>query len=285
MFETIGFAVIALLAFGVNDVIFKRAAQRGATAHHMMMVLALTMLPVIVAYGMLSGTLVVHAGALWGAVGGCFTYFAFYNFSKALQAGAVSVAVPVFRLFFVGTAILSIVFLHESLTWLKVVGLACGVLAVWLLLAQSGGASEISREALGRIVGAAVLGSAPFFFFKIGLLRGATMASVIVCQAITVSTIATIAVFLKERNVAAPRVAVQHGVVFGVIQAFGFGILLEGMVRGEASVLVPIAQLSFLVSAVVGIALWNETLSKRKVAGILAAVGAVVLLGLASRLD
>lgn len=285
MFETIGFAVIALLAFGVNDVIFKRAAQKGATAHHMMMILALTMLPVIAAYGVISHTLIPHPGALWGAVGGCFTYFAFYNFSKSLQQGAVSIAVPVFRLFFVGTALLSIIFLRESLTSLKIVGLISGVLAVWLLLAQGASTkSEISREALTRIILAAVLGSFPFFFFKLGLVAGATMPSVIVCQAITVSTIATVAVYLKERKVNAPAVALRHGIVFGVIQAFGFGILLEGMVRGEASILVPIAQLSFLVSAVVGIAIWKEAFTVRKVLGILAAVGAVVLLGLASNI-
>lgn len=285
MFETIGFAIIALLAFGVNDVIFKRAAQKGATAHHMMMILPLTMLPVIAAYGVISHTLIPHAGALWGAVGGCFTYFAFYSFSKSLQQGAVSIAVPVFRLFFLGTALLSIIFLEESLTSLKIIGLVAGVLAVWLLLAQGASEkSEISREALTRIILAAVLGSFPFFFFKLGLIAGATMPSVIVCQAITVSTIATVAVYLKERKISAPTVALQHGIAFGVIQAFGFGILLEGMVRGEASILVPIAQLSFLVSAVVGIAVWKEAFTARKVLGILAAVGAVALLGLASNI-
>jgi len=285
MFETIGFAIIALLAFGVNDVIFKRAAQHGATAHHMMMVLALTMLPVIVVYGLLTRTLAAHPGAWWGAVGGCFTYFAFYNFSRALHAGAMSVAVPVFRLFFVGTAVLSIVFLGESVSFLKVVGLAAGVLAVWLLLAPGMHATvEIPRHAVARILVAALLGSFPFFFFKKGLVEGASMPSVIAYQAATVSAIAAIGVFIREKRINAPAPALRHGIAFGVIQAFGFGILMQGMMRGEASILVPIAQLSFLVSAVVGIVWWQEALTARKVTGIVAAVGAVALLGLAARL-
>lgn len=284
MLQTIGFAIIAMLAFGVNDVIFKRAARHGATAHHMMMVLSLTMLPTMALFGLATGTLIADRAALWGAVGGCFTYVAFYNFSRALQAGAVSVAVPVFRLFFVGTAVLSVLFLDEPLTILKVAGLLAAVLAVWLLLAQgAAGRAEISREAFIRIIIAAVLGSAPFFFFKLGLVKGGTVAAVMVSQAITVSAIATFAVFAIERKVNAPKVALQHGIVFGLIQAFGFGILMYGMVRGEASILVPIAQLSFLVSAAVGMVAWKEQVTARKLAGIAAAVAAVVLLGMAAR--
>lgn len=284
MLETIGFAVIAMLAFGVNDIIFKRASQKGATAHNIMMTLSLSMFPPLALYGLLSEALVPHPAALWGSLGAAFTYVAFYNFSRALQAGAVSVAVPVFRLFFVGTAILAIVFLNEPLTAWKVLGLVVAVLAVWLLLATSATTkAEISREALARILLAALIGGVPFFFFKLGLVHGASTASVLFCQSFALALISTVASVLIDKKFYAPRVAVQHGIAFGLIQAFGFAILLEGMVRGEASILVPISQLSFLVSAVAGVVLWKEHVTERKLIGIGAAVAAVLTLGVAAK--
>ncbi len=284
MLDTIGFAIIAMIAFGVNDLIFKRAASRGIAPHQIMLTSTIPMWLVFTVWGATSGSLVPHPAALWGAAAAAFGYFAFYNFSKVLQSGAVSIAVPVFRLFFVVTAVLAIVFLNEPLSGLKLAGLAAAVLAVWLLLAsQRTRSAEISREAMTRILVAALVGGVPFLFFKLGLVHGATPASVVVAQSFVLSLISIGTAYYIDHGIKASGAALAHGVVFGLIQALGFGILVVSMVKGEASIVVPIGQLSFVVSALVGIAFLKEALTRRKVAGIVAAVTAVLLLALAAR--
>jgi uncharacterized membrane protein len=57
--------------------------------------------------------------------------------------------------------------------------------------------------------------------------------------------------------------------------------MLHGLTRGPASVLVPIAQMGFVVTAVLGVALLREAVSARKVAGLVAAIGALAVLAFA----
>lgn len=283
MLQTVGFALVALLCFGVNDLIFRRASRLGATPHHIMMTLLLTMMPLLTMYGLLSGTLVLHPSALWGTLGAIFGYVAFYKFSAVLQSGAVSVAVPVFRLSFVVAAILAILFLGESLSTAKLAGLCCAVAAVWCLLGGAASKAEISSEAKLQIIIATVSAGIPFYLFKLGLNQGASAAAVLFGQTVGAAAIATAASCWIDRGFRPSAVSVRHGIAYGTINALGFGILVEAMARGEASILVPIAQLSFLVAVVVGMLWFKEQTSPRKLAGIGLAIAAVALLGVAAK--
>jgi len=55
-------------------------------------------------------------------------------------------------------------------------------------------------------------------------------------------------------------------------------LLFESLARGEASVLVPISQMGFVVTAVIGVAFLGEPLTARKSAGLAFAVGALACL-------
>ena len=61
---------------------------------------------------------------------------------------------------------------------------------------------------------------------------------------------------------------------------FAFIFLLQGITRGEASVLVPIAQMSFIVTAIFGIGVLKEPLNIRKALGFVAAFGALAVLAM-----
>jgi uncharacterized membrane protein len=57
----------------------------------------------------------------------------------------------------------------------------------------------------------------------------------------------------------------------------GFILLLHGLALGPASVLVPVAQMSFVLTAVIGAALFHESLDWRKRGGLVVAVIALAL--------
>jgi len=116
------------------------------------------------------------------------------------------------------------------------------------------------------------------------LRQGATPASVLLCQVVALSSASTaLSVYLDRGFTASPAV-LRYGIPFGVSQAIGFGALIEGLAIGEASILVPIAQLSFVITAIVGLTFLKEAVTARKLVGLAAAVGAVILLALAARL-
>ncbi len=284
MTSGVGYALLTLVCFGINDLLFKRAAQHGAASHQVMMVLTLTMLPFFVVYGIVTRSVVPAPVALWGSLGGLFAFYGFYNFSRSLTSGAVSVLSPIFRLQFVVTAVLALAFFGEGLSAAKIAGLGLAIAAVWLLQGSTTGANfEVPREAVARVLLATVSVGIAFFLFKLALRQGATPATVLLCQIFALSGASTAFAVIRDRGFAASPAALRYGIPFGVSQAIGFAALIEGLAIGEASILVPIAQLSFVLTAVVGLAFMKEPVTARKVFGLTAAVGAVGLLALAAR--
>jgi uncharacterized membrane protein len=285
MASGVPYALLTLFCFGLNDLLFKRAAQHGEASHQMMMVLTLTMLPFFAAYGVLTQSVVPDPSALWGSLGGLFAFYGFYNFSRSLSSGAVSVLSPIFRLQFVVTAVLALVFLGEYPSVVKIGGLVLAIAAVWLLQGSAAGANvEVPREAIARVLLATVAVGIAFFLFKLALRQGATPASVLLCQVIALSSASTALSVYLDRGFAVSPAVLRYGIPFGVSQAIGFGALIEGLAIGEASILVPIAQLSFVITAIVGLTFLKEAVTTRKMAGLAAAVAAVVILALAARL-
>jgi transporter family protein len=65
-------------------------------------------------------------------VGGAFLTVGILAYVSALEAGPVSVVVPIYGTFIVGSAVIGIVFLDEALTPLRAAGIGCAVLAVYL---------------------------------------------------------------------------------------------------------------------------------------------------------
>ena len=284
MTSGVGYALVTLVCFGLNDLLFKRAAQHGAASHQVMMVLTLTMVPFFVAFGLVTRSVVPAPAALLGSLGGLFAFYGFYNFSRSLASGAVSVLSPIFRMQFVVTAVLALAFLGEGLSAAKVGGLALAVAAAWLLQGSAAGARvEVSREAVARVLVTTVAVGIAFFLFKLALRQGATPATVLLCQVFALSGASTAFSVFRDRGFAASAAALRYGIPFGVSQAIGFAALIQGLAIGEASVLVPIGQLSFVLTAVVGLAFLGEAVTARKVSGLAAAVGAVGLLALAAR--
>src|SRR5438477_5340964 len=178
MSEGIGYALGAMLLYGVADFVYKRGAAAGAEPHHFLMVQTWFFSSFAILYGLFSGALALNRGALWGALAGLFVVIGYYNFAWSLKLGAVSTHATIFRLSFAVTVALAVLVLGEPLTAPKLAGLALVVVAIWLLLgvpgADTGGARRESSSSLVRVLVATVLVGVLSFTYKMGLRHGAT---------------------------------------------------------------------------------------------------------------
>src|SRR6266446_7543476 len=195
MTSGIEYALGAMLFFGLGDLVYKRGAAAGAQAHHFLMVQAWVFAPSVVLYAAWTGSLHFVVGSLWGALTGLFVLVGFYNFAHSLRTGSISINAPVFRLSFVLTAVLAVLFLGEPLTQYKVAGIALALAAVWLLLGapapgDAAGRRE-SRSSLARVLIATAAVGVGNFIYKLGLQAGADPASMITAQGVVVITLAT----------------------------------------------------------------------------------------------
>lgn len=275
-------ALASLVCYGIGDVIYKRAAASGLTADQFLMGQAWIFCPALIIYAWATGTLVPVAAALWGSIAGLIILVGFYNFARSLQTGAVSVIAPVFRLNFLVTAALAVVWLHEKLTAPKLAGFACALAAGWLLLGGTAPAGVIDsaakRRALGRVLIATMATGVANFCYKLGLGSGATPETILSAQAIVFSGTVTAMTYARHRSIRLPRGLMRYSGPAAAVLIAAFLFLLYGLEHGEASVIVPIAQMGFVIAALFGLLFLGESWTARKLIGLFAAAAALLLL-------
>ena len=65
-----GLALLAMIAFGAGDLIYKRAAAAGTEARHFIMLQAWFFCPLVTLYALVRQKLVLEPAALWGSLAG-----------------------------------------------------------------------------------------------------------------------------------------------------------------------------------------------------------------------
>jgi len=279
--ESIACALGALLLYGIADFVYKRAAAAGAQPHQFLMVQTWFFTSLAFLYGFVSGTLAFGLGTLWGAAAGVLVVVGYYNFAWSLRHGSVSTNATIFRLSFAVTVALAVLLLGETLTPAKLAGLALALVAVWLLLAgsdSSARANSESRASLARVLIATVAVGIASFTYKLGLRAGATPVSLVAAQGAVAVTLATAFAARLDGGVRPSRAALSHAPVAAVLLVAAFILLAKGLQAGEASVIVPIAQMGFVITALLGFLLLREPFTPRKGAGLVAAVAALASL-------
>jgi len=274
MTPALAFAIGALVANGVFDVVYKRAAQAGVAAHTLVMTQGWCFTVFVVSYGLATGTLDWSRGGWWGAVAGVFLFTGLYNFARSLQTGAVSVNAPVFRMNFLVTAALAVLLLGESLSAAHVGGLLLAPIAAWLLLG-GGGHGAVSTASLVRVLAATLAMGLANLVYKVGTAAGATPAGLLSAQAAVFVTLATVQVRFATGRARPGWTAMGYGAAAALMLVLGLMLLLAALAHGPASRLVPIAQMGFAVSAAVGILLLGERATRRRIAGLAVALAAL----------
>src|SRR5882757_930348 len=122
MNQSIVYAIVAMVCYGISDFIYKQAAAAGVRADHFLMAQGWLFCPLVIVYALATHTLVLNPAALWGSLAGAFVFIGFY--------------------FFIRTVLLVVVWLGEPLTLSKIAGLALALLATWLLVGAGAGADR-----------------------------------------------------------------------------------------------------------------------------------------------
>src|SRR5215467_702223 len=284
MNEPIIYALVAMICYGFSDFIYKQAATAGIRADHFLMAQGWLFCPLVIVYALATHTLVLDLAALWGSVAGLFVFLGFYCFIRSLATGSVSTNAAVFRLNFIVTVVLVVVLLGEPLTLGKMAGLALALLATWLLLGAGAAGKRTSDDTRRRslmLVGIATLAfGTSNFFHTLGLRHGALPETLAVAQAILFAPLATVVVYVTDRKLRPPPVAFKYSALAAIVLLGATISLLRSVARGEASVLVPIAQMGFIVAALLGIFVLRERVTGRKLIGL--AMGLAALAALAA---
>jgi len=283
MNEPVVYAILAMICYGLADFIYKQAAAAGIRADHFLMAQGWLFCPLVIVYALATHTLVLNPAALWGSLAGAFVFLGFYYFIRSLAAGSISINASIFRLNFVVTVFLVVVLLGEPLTPSKIAGLALALLATWLLLGAESSRNrptdDTTRRSLVLVAVATLAFGTSNFFHTIGLRHGALPETLAVAQAVLFMPLATVVVYVADRKLRPPPMTFKYSVPAAIVLVGATICLLHSVAGGEASVLVPIAQMGFVVAALLGIFILRERVTVRKVIGL--AMGLAALAALA----
>ena len=134
-----------------------------------------------------------------------------------------------------------------------------------------------SLESLMYVVIATVSLGLANFLLKVGLQHGAVPETLVSMQAWVFSSTATLMAFWPERRLIVSGNTWRFSTPAAIVLVIAFVLLAHGLQSGPASVLVPIAQMSFVFTALLGATIFREPLNARKVIGLLIAAAALVL--------
>jgi transporter family protein len=280
MNEPILYALAAMASFGLSDFIYKQAAAVGAS--HFLMVQSWFFCPLVIVYALVAGRLVPVPAALWGFLAGLFAFLGLYSFVRSLTAGPVSTNASIFRMNFIVTVLLAVAVLGEPLTGLKFLGLAFAATAAWLLLgadSKSGLAqNDAERQSLIQASIATLAFGAANFLHTMGLRHGALPETLAVAQAACFMPLATAAGRFAGGTFKPPAAAYRYGAAAAAVLLGGTISLLNGLALGQVSIVAPVAQMGFVVAALLGILVLGERITGRKAAGLAAALAALAVL-------
>jgi uncharacterized membrane protein len=161
------------------------------------------------------------------------------------------------------------------------IALALALAATWLLLGGGERPAKLDGGWLFTVLIATVSLGAANFFHAVGVRHGSTPETALSAQAVVFVALATVFVRVTDGTIAPPRAMWKHTVPAATVLMAAFLLMLYGLTLGPASVLVPITQMGFVVTAALGVALLGEPATVRKMVGLVAAVGALAALAFA----
>jgi uncharacterized membrane protein len=277
-------ALCSMCFYGFSDVVFKLSARYGIPSHRFIILQTIFFLPSALLFGLITNTIYIGVPFYYGMCAGITLYVSLLYFAISLSTGDVSVVAPVFRSSFVLSSALAILFLNEHATLMKISAFALSVIAAFLLLSQlKQGSShqapspKIKNTTRNLVIASAFMGITGFIY-KLGAIAGGNTISIVIGQAVVFFPLAFIACYVKEKKIVFVWKYLHLGFAAALCLFGGLFLLLEALKFGPASTIVPISQMSFVVSAITGIFLFKEKITWKKTLGLLCAVSAILLL-------
>ncbi len=266
-------AIGSMFFASVNDFVYKLYGRsRGAVGIYMAVMGVVSTLIFTAVLFFTGGSLLDKEAAVWGLVSGFFAVVGNILLVEVMAVRQVGICATIYRLNLAPAAMLAFIFLDEPVTASKVLGISAAVVAVLLLSGiKFGNFFENIDAVLWVVVIAAILRAFMGIAYKQGLSAGAGGIQLLVFNGIIRFVMGLVYAVLFEKK-AAPKRALPYGVGSGVLISATILFMMLALERGQASVVLPVAQLSFLLTTIIGIIFLGEHLTARKTGGLVMAL-------------
>lgn len=278
----VGFALLSFLFAGLNDVAFKRYSVSGGSRGMLVLGIGIawTVLQ-LVAFALGPNPLAFDATtAAYGVGAGALLVVSNLLLLESLTRVDLSLGSTIYRLNSVGVVALSVVVLGERVGPAKAAGIALGVLAVILLSHRPAWHPQRRHHGLfvAAVIAAALFRAAYGVLTRKAMLAHASPEPLLLLVSGSWIVGGAAYALVKDGRLRFTREKALYSLVSGTFVFLIVYFLLRAVEHGEASVVVPIANMSFVVALSVSLATGMERLTARKGLAVGFAAIAIVLL-------
>jgi transporter family protein len=270
-------ALISMVLIGLYDFVYSRAVRKGISPGTMTFSQACFFFPAVSIWAYLDGSYVWTLWTLLGPVAALLLFSGIWAFMRSVKLGEASVSVPIYRINFVVTAFIAVIFLGEVITLRKVLGLSMAVASI-VILARAGQDKQPhfgrGKSILWALIAMSAMGLLSIVY-KLAVSGGVAPPMVLHSQAVFFITIAFLYAHIGEGGLRCSRSSWGYAFMAAICLVFGLMSLVAALKGGDASVVTPIGQLSFVVSTFMATLWLGERFTKRKIVGLLLAVATV----------
>ena len=201
---------------------------------------------------------------------------------RALQIGDVNKVVPVDKSSTVLTILLAALFLHETLSWTRGIGMVCIAAGTYLMIEkkQSTGSAKAGGSWLLYAAGSAVFASLTSILGKIGI-TGVESNLGTAIRTVVVLIMSWMMVFVTGKGAQVrkiPKNELGFICLSGLATGGSWLCYYKALQDGPASVVAPIDKLSILVTILFSYLVFHEKLSKKAAVGLIRVVGGTLLM-------
>ena len=276
------FALLSMLFAGLNDVVFKKysAKERSRGMYVLGIGLTWTVLQLLF---MRAGQVPFSASintVTYGLCAGVLLTASNLFLIESLTHVNVSLGSTVYRLNTIGVVVLSFLFLHESAGAVKISGVLLGIAAV--ILMHSGGTTSNTPGTATVFFWLVICASACRALYgvvsKAGLTAQADPQSLLVLIALCWVIGGAFYAGVIEKRFVVTKKKIVYSLLSGVMVFCIVNFLMIGLKQGQASVVIPIANMSFIIALFFSLALKIERLNAKKAVAACLALFSIVLL-------
>jgi len=271
-------ALLSMFLVGIADFVYSRAVRKGVSRATMICSQGAIFFPTVTIWTIIEGSYDWTPYAFLGSIAGLLIFFGTYAFMKSVHLGEASVSTPIYRISFVITAIVAICFLNEPMTYRKGLGFLFAAASILFLSEFPLSIKAIPKDRAASILWAiAAMISLGILnvVYKIGVSHGVAPSMLLHSQAIFFNIVVYIYAFYTQGGPRFSRTGWAHASITATTLSTGLIALLAAFREGEISVVTPIAQLSFVVSALMATFWLREKFTIRKTAGIFLAIATI----------
>ncbi len=273
------YALLCLVFAAFNDFLFKLYARKDRSRGMFVSLVGIAWFCVSVWFPW-SGESSMRETVAWGLISGAFSVFGNILLIESMSHQSAGVCSTIYRLNMVFVVIGAALFFGETLSVLKWCGVILAVAAVAGFMPSR---RELKVRGIGflLVMAACVSRACMGLSYKYAFLHGADRNGVVMIDCLMWIVCGFGYAFLRERPVERPdRKLLGYGLVSGLLVSGIVIFMALSLQKGDASIVIPIAQMSFLGTFALGMLFLKERLTPAKGLGILFGTGAILLLAL-----